>query len=140
MSAEEEKKQEEDQDDSIPFFPDHALTEIYVAVGVLFLFLLIGIWGMSHPVGLEEQADALNTPEHSKPEWYFFPTYRFLKLVPLITGIALSTAFVIAMIFWPFIEPLISKQMKTRNRFSYIVGVLTVFFTVSLTVWEMFFA
>ena len=102
----EEKHDEEEQDDSIPFFPDHALTEIYVAVGVLFLFLLIGIWGMSHPVGLEEQADALNTPEHAKPEWYFLFLYEFLKYVPKKVGVLTPIIGMILLLLFPFLVPL----------------------------------
>jgi quinol-cytochrome oxidoreductase complex cytochrome b subunit len=119
------------------FYPHH-----FFKIIILTLFVLTTLSALTviFPPGLGVPADPASTPLHIKPEWYFFPTYRFLKLVPLLTGIALSTAFVIAMIFWPFIEPLISQKMKIRNRFSYLVGILTIFFTVSLTVWEMFFA
>jgi hypothetical protein len=63
-----------------------------------------------------------------------------LKLVPLTVGIGLTTAFILAMIFWPFLESLLSKKEPARARFSYLVGSLTIIFTLTLTVWEMFFA
>ena len=82
MAELEKPKHDEDQDDPIPFWPDHALNEIYVALGVVLILVIIGLLGQLHPVGLEEPADALNTPEHAKPEWYFLALYQLLKFVP----------------------------------------------------------
>ena len=58
-------------EDSIPFFPDHVLTEFRVVLGILALVVLIGLAGMLKPVGIGDPADPLNTPTHVKPEWYF---------------------------------------------------------------------
>jgi ubiquinol-cytochrome c reductase cytochrome b subunit/cytochrome b6 len=119
------------------FYPHHFYKVILLT---LFVISIISSLTIIYPPGLGVPADPLVTPLHIKPEWYFFPSYRFLKLVPLLTGIVLTTAFVLAMIFWPFIEPVFSKNLKARTRFSYLVGSLTIVFTVILTVWEMFFA
>jgi ubiquinol-cytochrome c reductase cytochrome b subunit/cytochrome b6 len=119
------------------FYPHHFYKIIILS---LFTLTVMSALTIIFPPGLGTPADPTVTPLHIKPEWYFFPSYRFLKLVPLITGIVLTTAFVIAFMFWPFIEPLISKNMKTRTRFSYLVGALTILFTLTLTIWEMFFA
>jgi quinol-cytochrome oxidoreductase complex cytochrome b subunit len=40
------------------------------------------------------------TPASIRPEWYFFPSYRWLKLVPMQAGIWTSFLFVLSMIFW----------------------------------------
>jgi quinol-cytochrome oxidoreductase complex cytochrome b subunit len=119
------------------FYPHHFYKVILLT---LFVISIISSLTIIYPPGLGVPADPLVTPLHIKPEWYFFPSYRFLKLVPLLTGIVLTTAFILAMIFWPFIEPVFSKDLKIRTRFSYLVGSLTIVFTVTLTVWEMFFA
>ena len=119
------------------FYPHHFYKVILLT---LFVISIISSLTIIYPPGLGVPADPLVTPLHIKPEWYFFPSYRFLKLVPLITGILLTTAFILGMIFWPFIEPILSKDLKRRTRFSYLVGSLTIVFTVILTVWEMFFA
>ena len=119
------------------FYPHHFQKIVIIT---LFLISVMSTLTIIFPPGLGTPADAAVTPLHIKPEWYFFPTYRFLKLVPLVTGIALSTAFVIAMMFWPFIEPLLSKKLITRTKFSYMVGSLTIVFTIALTIWEMFFS
>ncbi len=119
------------------FYPHHFFKIIILT---LFVLSLLSTLTVIFPPGLGVEANPQQTPLHIRPEWYFFPTYRFLKLVPLLTGIALSAAFVIALIFWPFIEPLLSKSLKKRAAISYFVGSLTIVFTVTLTVWEMFFA
>ena len=119
------------------FYPHHFYKVILLT---LFAISVMSTLTVIYPPGLGVPADPAVTPLHIKPEWYFFPSYRFLKLVPLITGIILTTAFLLAMTFWPFLEPLISKKIKIRTQFSYLVGSLTIVFTVSLTVWEMFFA
>ena len=119
------------------FYPHHFFKIIILT---LFSLTVMSALTVIFPPGLGVPADAATTPLHIKPEWYFFPTYRFLKLVPLLTGIALSTAFIIGMMFWPFIEPLVSKRMDTRNKFSYFVGSLAILFTITLTIWEMFCA
>ena len=119
------------------FYPHHFYKVILLT---LFAISVMSTLTIIYPPGLGVPADPAVTPLHIKPEWYFFPSYRFLKLVPLITGIMLTTAFLLAMTFWPFIEPLVSKKMKIRTQFSYLVGSLTIIFTVTLTVWEMFFA
>ncbi len=119
------------------FYPHHFQKIIIIT---LFLISVMSTLTIIFPPGLGTPADPAITPLHIKPEWYFFPSYRFLKLVPLLSGIAFTTAFVLAMMFWPFIEPIISKNLKIRTRFSYMVGSITIVFTVALTVWEMFFA
>lgn len=119
------------------FYPHHFYKIIILT---LFILSIMSTLTIIFPPGMGVPADPATTPLHIKPEWYFFPSYRFLKLVPLTLGIIVTAAFVIALIFWPFIEPLISKKSKIRTNVSYLVGVITIFFTLTLTVWEMFFA
>ncbi len=119
------------------FYPHHFQKVIILT---LFAITVLSALTIIYPPGMGVEANPSETPLHIRPEWYFFPTYRFLKLAPLLTGIALSTAFVIGMTFWPFIEPLLSSSLKKRTTISYFVGALTIVFTVTLTVWEMFFA
>lgn len=119
------------------FYPHHFYKIIILT---LFILSVISTLTVIFPPGVGVPADPASTPLHIQPEWYFFPTYLFLKFVPLTLGIIISGAFVLAMMFWPFIEPLISKDIKVQMKFSYFVGSLTLLFTISLTVWEMFFA
>lgn len=119
------------------FYPHHFFKIILLT---LFALTVMSTLTVIYPPGLGVPADPAVTPLHIQPEWYFFPTYRFLKWVPLMTGIVVSAAFVIGFMFWPFIEPLLSKNLERRARFSYFVGGLTIIMTLTLTVWEMFFA
>lgn len=118
------------------FYPNHFYKIIVIT---LFLLSVLSTLTIILPPGLGAPADPSLTPNHIKPEWYFFPTYRVLQLVSLKLGIILSGIFVVVMMFWPFIEPLFSKKESFRIKFSYFVGSLTLIFTIMLTIWEMFF-
>ena len=120
-----------------PFYPHHFYKIILIT---LFLLTVMSTFSVIFPPGLGVQANPSITPLHIKPEWYFFPSYRFIKMVPIIVGIGGSAAFILGFLFWPFLEPLVSKDLKVRTRFSYFVGSLTILFILALTVWEMFFA
>jgi ubiquinol-cytochrome c reductase cytochrome b subunit/cytochrome b6 len=72
------------------FYPHHFYKVILLT---LFVLSVMSTLTIIYPPGLGVPADPAVTPLHIKPEWYFFPSYRFLKLVPLITGIILTTAF-----------------------------------------------
>jgi len=119
------------------FYPHHFFKIIIIT---LFIFTVMSTLTVIFPVGMGIPADPAQTPLHIQPEWYFFPTYLFLKFVPLQVGMLISGIFVVALMFWPFLEPLISKDLKVRMKFSYFVGSLTLLSTLFLTIWEMFFA
>ncbi|APF19306.1 cytochrome b [Caldithrix abyssi] len=116
-----------------PFYPHHFYK---IIIATLFLLTLMSTLTVILPPGIGEPANPAITPQHIKPEWYFFPTYRFLKMVPLHVGIYATAAFVLVFTFWPFIEPLISKDKTKRTIFSRTAGVLTLVITLILTIWE----
>lgn len=116
------------------FYPHHFYKIVIIT---LFLLAFMSTLSIILPPGLGEAANPEVTPFHIKPEWYFFPMYRFLKLVPLSLGIYASTAFVVAMLFWPFIDPLLGKTESTRRSFAFGVGGITILITVAMTIWEM---
>ncbi len=120
-----------------PFYPHHFYKIVIIT---LFLLAFMSTLTIILPPGLGEPADPTVTPFHIKPEWYFFPTYRFLKLVPLKVGIYATGAFLLVMTFWPFIDPLLAKTEDRRRLWAYGVGGLTLIITVILTVWEMMVA
>ena len=115
------------------FYPHHFYKIIIIT---LFVLCVLSTLTIIYPPGLGAPANASVTPTHIKPEWYFFPTYRFLKLVPLNVGILTSGLFVVGMIFWPFIEPMLSKNKATRTKIAWVVGALVIILTVGLSVWE----
>lgn len=127
--------------DSIPFYPDHIRTELYVVIGILGLAIIFGIVGMIFPVGLQAPADPLNTPLHVKPEWYFLALYQVLKYVPpQILGIegpvfAVVTILlaVLAVAFWPFLDKKEDSRKAVRVRF--VLSVIGVILFILMTIW-----
>lgn len=89
---------------TIPFFPNHMRTEAYVALGILFLVVIVGILGTWAPVGLQAPADPMDTPAHAKPEWYFLFLYQLLKYVSKTAGVLIPIAGLIILILWPFLD------------------------------------
>ena len=130
-------------DKPVPFFPDHAMTELWVAVGILGLAILVGVIGMFNHIGLEDPADPLNTPLHVKPEWYFLFLYQLLKVVPdyvffgQIEGRVFITVAVIvgllAFMFLPFIE----KKDDTKRAWwiRAALSVIALIIVIALTLW-----
>lgn len=119
--------------DSIPFYPDHVRTEFWVAVGITVILFIIGAFAISVPMGIGEPADPLVTPEHTKPEWYFLALYQILKYVPKNVG---AVAPVIALVLFtlvPFIDRKPDRSIKNqRIRMISIIIILAflIFFTI----------
>ena len=118
--------------DHFPFFPDHFLTEVMLAVG---LFVVLTCVAVIFPAGLEEKANPLVTPDHIKPEWYFFWTFRWLKLAGLNTAILSLGAVAGIFVFWPFIDGAIRRR-KPDSELSVWLGIVAVIVLCTLTVWE----
>ena len=130
----------EQEKDSIPFFPDHFMTEFYVVIGIIVLAVVIGAIGLFSPVGLQAPADPLDTPMHVKPEWYFLALYQLLKYIPpqiigidgpvvMIVGVMLA---LILVTFLPFIDK--KENSKKAIRIRAIITVVLLIAAVILTV------
>jgi len=114
------------------FFPDHMLTELGIG---LVLMILLSVLATIFPAGLGPKADPLTTPEVIKPEWWFYVSFRWLKLFSLTTAV-LSTGFIVAaMFFWPWIDALLRRLTRNEDVSVYI-GVVATFLLIGLTVWE----
>ncbi|MBI4196763.1 MAG: cytochrome bc complex cytochrome b subunit [Deltaproteobacteria bacterium] len=115
-----------------PFFPNHFLMEVIIG---MCLTLLITFLVVFFPARLGPPADPFLTPEHIKPEWYFYFTFRWLKLTSLQVGVLGTGAAYALLIFWPFIESGLAKKFPNRD-FSIWLGVIAVVTLIILTVWE----
>lgn len=124
------------EEKTIPFFPDHLLTEARVAVVILFIIVGIGIIALRSPVGLGEPADPMNTPAHTKPEWYFLFLYEILKYVPKSVGAILPIMAVIVLAFWPFIDRKTDNQRSRRMRI--ILAIVVILAIIGLTLLSEF--
>ena len=108
--------------DTIPFYPDHLMTEAKVALGFFVVLVLIGVIAAFYPVGLEEPADPMVTPNHVKPEWYFLALYQMLKYVPKTTGVLIPIIGVLIILIWPFLDK--KPNSKKQTRFRWIASII----------------
>lgn len=122
------------ENDSIPFYPDHVSTEFRVIVGIVIISIIVGVIGMLFPVGLGLPADPMDTPTHVKPEWYFLFLYQVLKFVPKTTGALIPIIGMLLLFVIPFIDrkPDKSKKAYLVRFFLVAVGVLI---AIGLTIW-----
>ncbi len=115
-----------------PFIPDHLLTEIGLAMFLMFLLTFLAI---VFPVGMGPKANPLITPEHIKPEWYFFWAFRWLKLMPDRAAVITQGLFLSMILAWPFIDALI-RNKRSESETSVWIGAFVVTFLLILTAWE----
>lgn len=114
------------------FFPDHLFTEI---IAGLVLMLLLSALATIFPAEMGPKADPLSTPEIIKPEWFFYVTFRWLKLFSG-TFAVLSMGFIVgAMFVWPWIDSLIRRVTKIEEASVYI-GIVATLLIIGLTIWE----
>ncbi len=138
MSREPEEKK------LLPFWPHYVLSEFiawYLILGLLIILAAL------FPAGLEDKANAFQTPEHVKPEWYFLAVYQFLKVAsvfnflgadaPRLLGILLPGFGLALLFFLPFLDR--GAKRPARRRPIMLVITLTVLVVViALTIWGQY--
>ncbi len=120
----------EKEQDSIPFYPDHVRTELYVTIGLMILVFVVGALGQLYPVGLEEPADPLNTPLHIKPEWYFLALYQVIKFIPKTAGTLAPILGMLLVMIWPFID----RKPDTSRRIQWIRLAFVAVFLIAMII------
>jgi ubiquinol-cytochrome c reductase cytochrome b subunit/cytochrome b6 len=131
MSSETRFKSQEGEAKTFPFVPDHVLTEMIIAIT---LMVLLDVMAVMFPASLGEPANPAVTPEHIRPEWYFYFAFRWLKLTSLRIGVLGVFVAALVMLFWPFVDKALRRVAK--RDWSIAFGVLAVLVVVILTVWE----
>lgn len=130
--ADEDDREGNDRPRHFNFFPDHFYTELIIG---LFLMLLLSALATAFPAALGAKADPLTTPEEIKPEWFFYVSFRWLKLFSL-TFAVISTGFIVgAMFLWPWIDSLL-RRVTGIKEISVYIGIVATFLLIGLTVWE----
>ncbi len=134
----EEKKEEKDEIESlaeehefegetIPFVPDHIISEITT---MLLIIVLISLMVIFIETPLETVANPLQTPEDIKPEWYFLFLFAFLHYVPTQVGIFAPLLGVIFIFFLPWIDRSPSRKLKDRKLAIAITFILLIFIAI----------
>ncbi len=127
-----EKEVEPDETKHFNFFPDHLLTELTLG---LVLMIVLSTLATIFPAELGPPADPLTTPEVIKPEWFFYATFRWLKLFGP-TFAVLSMGFIVFLMFvWPWVDRLLMRVTRSKETSTYI-GIVAVLLIIGLTVWE----
>ena len=92
--------------------------------------ILIGL-AVLEPSALGEKADPFATPLEILPEWYFFPTFNLLRVIPnKLIGVGSMAAVPIGLITVPFIENVNKFQNPFRRPLASLVflfGTFTAF-------------
>ncbi|MCH7940268.1 MAG: cytochrome b N-terminal domain-containing protein [Candidatus Marinimicrobia bacterium] len=118
--------------ESFPFYPNHFYTELILG---LFLTFLLTILALVYPAEMGERANPLVTPEHIKPEWFFYAMFRWLKLTSLQVGVMGTMIFMGMLMFWPFIDRVFERKWPGRE-ISFWLGVLGFIIFLVFTIWE----
>ena len=114
------------------FFPDHFYTELILG---LTLMIVLSALATIFPAAMGQKADPLVTPEVIKPEWFFYVTFRWLKLFGPTFAVLSMGLIVCAMFLWPWIDGWLRKVTRTEEASTY-VGIVAVLVIMALTVWE----
>jgi quinol-cytochrome oxidoreductase complex cytochrome b subunit len=122
---------EQDKKKLLPFFPNYILDEIiawYVMLAILIILASL------FPAGLEEPANPLVTPEHTKPEWYFLFLYQWLKFVPRLVGVITPLVGGLVLLLLPLIDR--NPHFPAHKRpIAVAIGAITVIAVIVLTIW-----
>ena len=99
-------------------------------------FYAFAIWiglGVMAPTQMGEPADPFNTPLEILPEWYFFPTFNLLRILPnKLLGVLAMAAVPAGLITVPFIENVNKFQNPFRRPIASLAFVLGFFVAVWL--------
>ena len=105
--------------DKIPMYPFFIVKDVFSLLLMLVAFSAFVFFApnyLGHPDNYIE-ANAMVTPAHIVPEWYFLPFYAILRAVPdkLLGVLAMGAAIVIL-----FAIPFISKSELRSTKFRHV--------------------
>ena len=111
--------------DGVPFHPYYTVKDIVGVAG--FLLLFCGVIFFAPALGglfLEdanfEPANALQTPPHIAPVWYFTPFYAMLRAIPSlggtqVWGVLVMGAAIVVLFFLPWLDRSPVKSIRYRG-------------------------
>ncbi|MEM9137829.1 MAG: cytochrome b6-f complex subunit IV [Cyanobacteria bacterium P01_F01_bin.42] len=93
--------------------------------------LVVGL-AVLDPALVGEPANPFATPLEILPEWYLYPVFQILRVVPnKLLGIALQTLIPLGLMLIPFIE----SVNKFQNPFRRPVAMVVFLFGTAVTLW-----
>jgi ubiquinol-cytochrome c reductase cytochrome b subunit len=107
--------------DGIPFHPYYTVKDLvgFVAFAAIFscvVFFAPEMGGYFLEHANFEPANALQTPEHIAPVWYFTPFYAILRAVPnKLIGVILMGVAVVSFFFLPWLDRSKVKSVRYRG-------------------------
>lgn len=120
--------------DSIRFYPKYISKDIFGFIVVVGLLSLITVFWYPNLLGHPDnyiRADALVTPKHIVPEWYFLPFYAILRAIPnKLGGVLAMFSAIIILFFLPFLGNFDCKSSRfiELSQFFYFLFIVNVFF------------
>nr|QCI07089.1 cytochrome b6/f complex subunit 4 [Haraldiophyllum bonnemaisonii] len=109
--------------DLLYMFPVVILATIACNVGLAIL----------EPMGIGEKANPFATPLEILPEWYFFPTFNLLRVIPnKLIGVLSMASVPVGLIAIPFIENINKFQNPFRRPVATLIFLIGTFITVWL--------
>ncbi len=128
----------------LPFWPHYVLSEFIAWYLILGLLIILAAF---FPAGLEDKANAFQTPEHVKPEWYFLSVYQFLKVAsvfnflgadaPRLLGILLPGIGLLMLFLLPFLDRSPKRPLRLRP-LVVVVTVLVLIVVIALSIWGQY--
>ena len=93
---------------------------------------LIGL-SVMEPTAIGEPANPFATPLEILPEWYFFPTFNLLRVIPnKLLGVLSMAAVPVGLITVPFIESINKFQNPFRRPFAMALFLFSIVFAIWL--------
>ncbi len=122
------------------FIPNHVLGETAV---FMYLLVIIFLLALLFPAKMGMEMDPLVTPEHIKPEWYFYAFFHLLKLVPGSTGVLILIGSFALIFLWPIVDHYLLQKIdkslfKGRFETSLIFGFIAIAFYVIFALLESY--
>lgn len=112
-----------------PFWPNDILIFGVVIFGTIFGIIALAVLD---PAKMGEPADPFATPLHILPEWYFYPVFQIIRVVPnKLLGVVLMVAIPVGLALIPFIE----NVNKFQNPFRRPIATAVFLFGTVVTFW-----
>jgi len=113
-----------------PAWPNDILY-IFPVVILGFTSCLFGL-SFVEPINLGERANPFSTPLEILPEWYFYPTFNLLRILPdKYIGVLSMAAVPVILLLTPFFENI----SKYQNPYRHSILTSVFIFTIMLSIW-----